>query len=347
MKSQIIYETLKKRLLQGVYAPGSRFPSEDTLLEEFSVCKVTINKIVTRLAAEGLLVRGVRGAGTRVVQQMFRPRGLIGFVGKLNAYSMEILRGVQEECLHQELFPVVFSPSSGELQYTLSILHKKNVEGIITIGYGVLRPEEKDLALVCLDYLFPRQNSTGNIHFIASDDHQGGRAMMEEILRRGHRRIAIFSAERFIYGTDAPVTARVKGFHQALEEAGFPDYQSRTFYGMPHSLPDAKRCLKQIMEKYGDCSVICTDSDISAELMARAAESLHISCPGRIALTGFGNVTSLPIASVDQHPVQQGIQAVRYIASGMGKGFDSNSFSPTEELLETSLVNTDRIPITV
>ena len=41
-----IYQVLKKRLENGNYPAGTRFPSESTLADEFSVNKMTMNKIV-------------------------------------------------------------------------------------------------------------------------------------------------------------------------------------------------------------------------------------------------------------------------------------------------------------
>lgn len=61
-----IYQVLKKRLENGNYPAGTRFPSESTLADEFSVNKMTMNKIVSMLAEQGYLIRGNRGAGTRV-----------------------------------------------------------------------------------------------------------------------------------------------------------------------------------------------------------------------------------------------------------------------------------------
>ncbi len=339
MKSEKIYGVLKQRIADGTYAPGARFPSEDTLLVEFGVSKVTINKIVSRLAAEGLLIRGVRGAGTRVAPQVFRPRGNIAFIGRLNAYSMAILHGVQQECLRQNFFPAVFSPEAEALPYCLGMMNPKTVTGIITVGYGILKPE-CDLPLVCLDYNFPHTVSCGHVHFIGSNNFLGGKAMIREVLKRGHREIAIFSAERFVFGMDAPIAPRVQGFHDALREAGYGNPGERTFYGMPDSPADARACLTAILKKYPETSIICADSDHSAEMISQAAKAMNISCPGRIALTGFGNVTHLEIASVNQHPERQGQLAVRWILSGR-----ESTLIEGKEIVETEVTGAEFIPI--
>ena len=82
--------------------------------------------------------------------------------------------------------------------------------------------------------------------------------------------------------------------------------------------------------------------DNNAELIHRAALEMGIECPGKIALTGFGNVSKLPIATVDQNPYHQGELAARTLISKELN--DDITFSAIENV-ETSLVNSDSIPI--
>ena len=336
-----IYRTLKERLEKNQYPAGGKFPSEYILAEEFGVSKVTINKIVSRLVEQGYLDRGVRGAGTSVARHFFRPRGQIAFIGKQSAYAARLLCGVQKECLHQHIFPIFFSPEADELPFCLSTMSRKNVLGIITTGYGLIANSD-DLPTVCLDYNLPHKVSDGNISFIDSDNFTGGKNMIREVLRRGHREIVIFSSERFAASPNAPVTPRVTGFHEALREAGYADHAERTFYGMPDSLPDAQANLSAILKKYPQVSIICSDSDHSAELLHHAAKKMNVSCPGDIALTGFGNVTHLEIASVDQHPERQGQLAVRRILAA-----GENAAPMSEETVETELTGVEFIPILI
>ena len=243
--TESMYQTLKKRLEEYKYPAGGKFPSEYTLAQEFGVSKVTANKIVSRLVEQGYLVRGVRGSGTRVQERLFRPCGSIAFIGKLGPFTTRILKGFQQECQLNKYFPVLFSPETEELHYCLNILNPQNISGIVTIGYGIIR-SDPGLPIVCLDYKLPHQPFEAGVCFIDSDDFSGGRQMMNEILRRGHREIAIFSSERFSFKASAEVPPRVKGFHAALAEAGLEHLIGRTFYGRPESLPDARDCLMTV-----------------------------------------------------------------------------------------------------
>ena len=338
-----ICRELKKRLETGLYAPGSRFPSESTLAEEFGVNKMTMNKIVSLLADQHYLIRGIRGAGTRVADNSCRPRGIIAFLSPLAPYSICILRGVYAEALRHNFAVITESPAAEDLQHRLSMLQRMGVAGIISATYGVpLLPE--GMALSCVDSevrpVLPGQKAV----FINSDNFQGGIQMMEEIFRRGHREIVVFSAERFHRNRTAPKTPRVCGFHEVMERRGINDFEERTFYSAPDSLADAKYFLESFLKKFPGTTLIAADSDGAAALVSTAARQLKIKCPGDIALTGFGNVTQLPIASVNQNPERQGELAARYLIEHAASGIWS---APECFSVETSLEKVEQIPILV
>lgn len=60
---------LRHRIYDEEYPPGSRLPSESELLEEFDVSRATIRTALTKLAAEGLILRK-QGDGTYVNERM-------------------------------------------------------------------------------------------------------------------------------------------------------------------------------------------------------------------------------------------------------------------------------------
>lgn len=64
-----INEILRQRIYDELYPPGSRLPSESELLEEFNVSRATIRTALTRLAAEGLILRK-QGDGTYVNEHL-------------------------------------------------------------------------------------------------------------------------------------------------------------------------------------------------------------------------------------------------------------------------------------
>ncbi|ARF63658.1 ADP-ribose pyrophosphatase [Streptomyces violaceoruber] len=76
-KTTKVYEKLRARLAAREYAPGDRFPSERTLVEELAIGRTALRQVLARLVSEGLLeVRGrssYRVPGSVSVQ---RPEGV-------------------------------------------------------------------------------------------------------------------------------------------------------------------------------------------------------------------------------------------------------------------------------
>ena len=60
-----VEEHLRNRINDGIYAPGSKMPSESELSDEFGVSRATLRTVLARLAVNGLILRK-QGDGTYV-----------------------------------------------------------------------------------------------------------------------------------------------------------------------------------------------------------------------------------------------------------------------------------------
>ena len=67
------FSHLRREILSGSFAPGSRLPPERKLAEDFGVGRVTVRSALTRLAAANLL--SVRQGSGYVVQDYRRQGG--------------------------------------------------------------------------------------------------------------------------------------------------------------------------------------------------------------------------------------------------------------------------------
>jgi GntR family transcriptional regulator len=63
-----IYKILRRRIRKGVYAPGSRMPTERELYEEFGVSRTTIRVATTSLISNGM-IRRRQGDGTYITKK--------------------------------------------------------------------------------------------------------------------------------------------------------------------------------------------------------------------------------------------------------------------------------------
>ena len=58
---------IKQHIGSGQWKPGDPVPSEAALMQQFGISRMTVNRALRELAAEGLVTR-VQGSGTRVAQ---------------------------------------------------------------------------------------------------------------------------------------------------------------------------------------------------------------------------------------------------------------------------------------
>lgn len=60
---QQVAEIICERIAAGTYRPGSRVPSENDLMQEFGIARMTAHKVMKALRAEGSIYT-VRGLGS-------------------------------------------------------------------------------------------------------------------------------------------------------------------------------------------------------------------------------------------------------------------------------------------
>ncbi|WP_180903742.1 GntR family transcriptional regulator [Nonomuraea indica] len=62
-----VADVIRERIAAGVYRPGSRVPSENDLMQEFGIARMTAHKVMRALREEGTIYT-VRGLGSFVSQ---------------------------------------------------------------------------------------------------------------------------------------------------------------------------------------------------------------------------------------------------------------------------------------
>lgn len=76
---QLIYASLKRQLVDGVYPKGSKLPSENELSAQFQTTRMTVRQALTELVREGFIERQ-HGRGS-IVRSERQALGLLSFQG--------------------------------------------------------------------------------------------------------------------------------------------------------------------------------------------------------------------------------------------------------------------------
>ena len=95
-----------------------------------------------------------------------------------------------------------------------------------------------------------------------------------------------------------------------------------------------------------DLSVIVCDSDDAVSVMLDAARILNLDIPGRIAITGFGNVIGnyggiIKIANIEQFPARLGAMACDRLIEKIQSNIP---LAPKHQFCQPVLVGAECIP---
>ena len=331
-KYEAIAEVLRQEINAHKYEYGSRFPSEMDLMDRFGVNPKTINKAVSLLVAEGLLKRGIRGSGTHVKAYDAFPRMRIAFIGMFyHPYYAQILHGIEQAALAENCLVDVLSLGVGQHGILLERVRNSDIRGIITYGYGPINMERMPII-----YLEEEADGMSYPDYVACNSYQGGYEMMKKLIECGHREIVILT-----HMTDNRL--RISGFLDAMREAGIASPEKRIYSSIQKSKYDMGELYAKMKEDFPGFTAVASTSDNNIFHFVSLLEKKRIPWRGKLALTGFGNVSGisnlLPIASVDQHPYHIGVRTFQAL---MRKIADPELI--VQEKINIELVGLENIP---
>lgn len=325
-KTPAILKTLRKELEAGKYPVNSRFPSEYELANRFDINKTTANKLVAALVAEGLLARGKRGCGTRVLKETPFPKGQIIFFAKLPAYHVvPMLQGAIERSFHEKYTITPLAPPSNFAR-VLSMLPGSPFKGILTTAYDIVEAPA-GIPVIHIDQEFPESDKIH--HAVNADIYSGSYDMMKEALKTGHRNIVITLSDY----SGIHLGKVINGFRQAMAEAGITDIDKREFSIQEYCYHGFKITFRKIIKTYPDVTLIATESDNDVVYFQQVIRTDFPEYMHKIRFIGMGHVAKLAeynnFATVDQHMTQLGAIAVDKIIDMIENG------EPEQALRET------------
>ena len=346
-KFQEIKEILQRELEEGKYPVGSRFPSEYELGYRFETSRLTTNKAVNLLVAEGWLERGVRGSGTRVKPRQKSFKGQILFVGGLVMSTPNLsLEGLYSQAYQRGYCVSVAAPPDTALNSYLATAAASGLfAGIVTADYFWFDDQVPGLPVVYLGNYHSSGTHTA-LHYVTSDNDKAGHQIVKEVVARGYRCPIIYAD--YAYQLNERVH-RVEGMLKAMRELGLVKPDRRLFVSSdPKELTktDALTQLRKILHDFPETDAILCISDHLAIRMYEALQEAKIPSPQKILLTGFGNFEYISgiyhFPSVEQHLYHCGVAAADMLLDIVeGK---TKADEPHLHIVPAELVNLEYIP---
>lgn len=304
VKQQDIEAYILERIRDGRLKPGAKTPSDQELARRFGVSTVTATKVLTSLAARGVVERR-RGAAGTVVTSRLGSMGTVGFVMLRYTIShywdifcgaADILtaRGYRIHFLNPNL-----SLANGSMWQSIA---ESGMIGLISVQ--LIPPMPIPMPAVLVDYA---TSDACPCPTVDCDDEGGGYQMGRHLMEAGHREVVFLSFPKEVI----TATRRAEGFMRALREYGVKNTHRRVYYIA--SQTDSPSLVHRARRDYPKLTAIATASDPMAAAVIRALIREKVRVPADISVAGFGNLegmfTPLRVTTIDAHPMQLGSQA--------------------------------------
>jgi GntR family transcriptional regulator, arabinose operon transcriptional repressor len=298
-----IADRLAASIGRGDYPPGSRLPSEASLVRELGVSRGTVRHALATLNSRGL-TEAVPSRGTFIrrlapAKIEFRRR-VIGVVVPSVAmpYVPSVLSGI-EEGLHAHGYSMLAGNNGSSREQQAGRVKRIVDEGV------------SGLIVYPIDYepdpeLFARLSAGGlpivliDRHFIGfafdavlADNVGGAFSAVTHLIGQGHRRIAFVSTDNV---TTTSVAERRQGYEQALVAAGIAEDPSLVFtrlrvgktWGDDYRIANKDNVarIRRFLARSDATAVFALHDHLALEVL-EAARELGRRVPGDLALAGF------------------------------------------------------------
>lgn len=218
--------------------------------------------------------------------------------GLTNPFFAQMIRIIEEavEKKHYSLVLRHVEFSEDEIEVALQLVKEKRLRGIVFLG-GYFNHSEDRLSKINVPFVLatagcvPESISRTTYSSLAVDDEKEGYLMTQYLIKQGHKKIAILSAET----RDISVgQLRLQGYKRALEENGItidedlicPMKDDIEFYSMENGYVVAS----ELLDKRKDVTAIFAISDVLAVGACRAIKDKGLMIPGDIAVAGYDGI---------------------------------------------------------
>jgi DNA-binding LacI/PurR family transcriptional regulator len=228
------------------------------------------------------------------------------------------LRGIARTLSSENYDLVIYTVDSHtRLQSYLATLPLTgNLDGLIIMSLqvgekDVQRLLEHNLPTVLIEFPHPQVNS------VEIDDVAGGRMAAEYLIAKGHHRIAFLGDTDLPEYAIHPVSLRLVGFRQALQEAkiALPDELVRL---APYTMEQTRQATIELLNISNPPTAVFAATDFQALGMIKVARHLGVKVPEQLAVIGFDDLDLAEYAdltTVHQHLDESGRLAIEILFS--------------------------------
>ena len=163
----------------------------------------------------------------------------------------------------------------------------RGADGLLLIGYdrdpSLYRYLRQQEIPVLVAWAFEAGNEQPSIGF---DNRASMRALAQEVLKLGHRRIGVISG--ITKGNDR-AAQRLQGIRDALAAGGLSG-DSLKVVEIPYEIENGATAFEQLLTKDPSLTAVMCGNDVLAVGALRQAREMGLDVPGAVSITGFDDI---------------------------------------------------------
>ncbi len=251
-----------------------------------------------------------------------------------NPYFAEMSSVIVSEVHRRGYTTLVIDTMEDERNFSdgFSLMLSRQVEGILAVpcGQDSRKVEQINHDLVPV-MLIDRYYEESALPYVSTNNYKGGYDAARLLIKSGHKRIACIQGVR----TSAPNNERVRGYRDALEEAGLGGEAivAGNEFSIQNGYLEAKLLLSR---KDRPTAVFALSNNITLGVL-KALKEAHLHIPEDISLVSFDNYAYMdymepPITRVSQPVEDMALLATKILfdrIDGVSTGVSQLRLSPT------------------
>ena len=281
-KEQFIIDYLLQKIESGSYKIGERVPSEYQLARKFDIDKGTANRAVSQLVTRGYFKR-TRGAGGTILirKDVFQEKKFvyIGCFPMHHSFYSRMLKGLITGAHSAGYLLTIFPIHNNENFDILEERMESLNPDAIFIGGETFPINLPDVPVFCIDTL-SRHGKGDKTYHINADNFMAGRILVEEIWKRGHRKVLHFSSP-------CDIAVHKERFSGAKKRAAELGMELRVINSATLLINNMSAFEKHIVKLIRQYSVIICENDIQAADLIGQCRRIGINVPQDISVCGY------------------------------------------------------------
>ena len=261
---------------------------------------------VERIIEENSFVGNKNARGLKQISEV------IGVVvrGRSNPFLNSLAESILEHAASLPDFFVTefIDERADEFETALRMTRQNKIKGLIFVG-SLIDDRVQAIRNLEIPVVFTTVNamaaSMKNASSVAIDDRSMGRLVAEELLSRGHRKIAVFGSNPI---AEDSLAMRFQGFCDAFADRGLT-FDSSDYRECRFSLEAGYNTARDYFRDHSETTALFTMSDTVAVGAIRALKDLGKSVPEDISVVGFDGIDlcrfTIPRLTTVEQPVEE------------------------------------------